>query len=131
MLRLANLLRVKLLALCVAGAGGVLARYLVDGWLGRPGGFPVGILVVNISGAFLAGLFYGVVADRPGIPDWLRLGASFGFLGAYTTFSTLSLDTVRLIQEGRLGLALLNSAGSLAAGILAVYAGLGLGHRSL
>ena len=122
---------VKLLALCVAGAAGVLARYAIDGWLGRPRGFPLGILVVNLSGAFLAGLLYGLFSDRPAIPEWVRLGASFGFLGAYTTFSTLSLDTVRLIQEGRLGLALLNSAGSLAAGIVAAYAGLGLAHRTV
>lgn len=120
-----------LAALGVAGAAGVLARYLVDGWLGRPGGFPLGILVVNVSGAFVAGFLYAVFNDRAGIPDWVRLGATFGFLGAYTTFSTLSLDTVRLLQEGRLGWAIANSAGSLGAGLVAAYAGIQLGHRTL
>ena len=118
-------------ALSVAGASGVLARYLVDVWLGRPGGFPIGIFVVNITGAFVAGLLYAIFTDRPGIPDWVRLGATLGFLGAFTTFSTLSVDTVNLLQQGRLGLAIINSAGSLAAGLIAASAGLALGHRTL
>jgi len=59
---------------------------------------------------------------------WLRSTMTIGFLGAYTTFSTLSLETFRLFEDGAYLLAVGNSVGSLAAGLLAVYAGVVVGR---
>jgi len=57
------------------------------------------------------------------VDPWLRSALTIGFLGAYTTFSTLSLETYRLFSDGAVGLALANSLGSLGAGLAAVYLG--------
>lgn len=117
------------LAIAIAGAVGALARYGLDAAVERlGGGFPWGILVVNVSGAFLAGLAVAWTNDRFEDVDWVRAGLLVGFLGAYTTFSTLSLDSYHLFERGAVALALANTVGSLALGILAVWAGLSLGR---
>ncbi len=113
----------------VGGALGALARYGIDEWVGRrSGAFPWGIFVVNISGAFLVGMFVVVMEPRFGDATWVRTAVLTGFLGAYTTFSTLSLDTYRLLDEGHIATALANSVGSLALGLVAVWFGLTVGR---
>jgi fluoride exporter len=113
----------------VGGALGALARYGLDEWIGRrAGAFPWGIFVVNISGAFLIGLLVEVMEPRFEDIAWLRTAVITGFLGAYTTFSTLTLDTYRLLDEGHLASALMNSVGSLALGLVAVWLGLKTGR---
>jgi len=110
-----------------AGAAGALARWGVDEWFERRGGlFPWGIFVVNVSGAFLIGFLVTWLEPRFEGATWLRTGILVGFLGAYTTFSTLSLDTYRLLDGGHTGTALANALGSLAAGLVAVWAGIRL-----
>jgi CrcB protein len=117
-----------LVGIAVGGALGALARYGLDEVLERRSGlFPWGIFVVNLSGAFLIGV--AVEALEPRFETgWVRLAVVTGFLGAYTTFSTLSLDTYRLLEAGRVGVALVNSAGSLALGLVAVWIGLQVGR---
>jgi fluoride exporter len=106
-----------------------MARYGVDEWIGRrAGAFPWGIFAVNISGAFLIGLLVVVLEPRFEDATWVRAAVLTGFLGAYTTFSTLSLDTYRLLDEGHLMTALANAVGSLALGLVAVWLGLKLGR---
>ncbi len=117
------------IGIATAGALGALARYGVDEWIERRGGvFPWGIFVVNVTGAFLIG--FAVEALEPRFEDttWVRTAVVTGFLGAYTTFSTFSLDTFRLLEGGYLGAAIANSLGTLAAGLLAVWLGLELGR---
>lgn len=115
------------LGLAFAGAFGALARYGLDEWIGRRGGaFPWGIFVVNVSGAFLIGFLVTWMEPRFEDVSWLRTAVLTGFLGAYTTFSTLSLDTYRLLDAGHVGSAIANSVGSLAAGLAAVWAGIRL-----
>ena len=121
------------LALIAAGgAVGAVSRYLVDSAiLDRfAGAFPIGILVVNVSGAFAVGLLAALIVDRGVLPADLRAPLMVGFLGAYTTFSTLMVDSWRLIEDGLPLLALGNLVGSVAIGLVAVVAGLWLG-RSL
>ncbi len=121
------------LALIAAGgAAGAVSRYLVDSAiLDRfAGAFPIGILVVNVSGAFAVGLLAALIVDRGVLPADLRAPLMVGFLGAYTTFSTLMVDSWRLIEDGLPLLALGNLVGSVAIGLVAVVAGLWLG-RSL
>jgi CrcB protein len=90
--------------------------------------FPWGTFVVNVSGAFALGLLFTVLTEQLTTAPWVRAGVTIGFLGAYTTFSTLSLETYRLLEDGAVGLALANAAGSLAAGLGAVYLGIVAGR---
>jgi fluoride exporter len=120
-----------LVAVGLAGALGALARFGVEGWVTqRTGGsFPWGTFVVNISGSLLLGVLYSsLVEGRIIVAPWLRTATTVGLVGAYTTFSTLTLETVRLIEDGSLGLAGLNAVGSLAVGLVAVYVGIVLGR---
>ena len=116
--------------IAIAGAAGALSRYAVEGVVSRrmSGTFPWGTMVVNVSGAFLVGFLFTVLAERLLVAPWLRSTLLIGFLGAYTTFSTLSLETLRLLQDGARLLALANGAGSLFAGLIAVYGGVVLGR---
>lgn len=90
--------------LLIAGFGalGCVARYLVSGWvydlLGRS--LPYGTFVVNILGAFLIGLVMDLGMRSTLLPVSLRTGIIIGFLGGFTTFSTFSYETFRLLEEG-------------------------------
>lgn len=115
-------------ALAVAGAFGALARWGIDEWLERHSGlFPWGIFVVNVTGCFLIG--FAVEAMEPRFEDvtWLRTAVVTGFLGAYTTYSTFSLDTYRLLEGGYPGTAVLNIVATLVFGLTAVWLGLKVG----
>ena len=85
----------------IAGAMGAAARYGVDGFISDrvTSAFPWGTFVINVSGSLLLGFLYTVLTNRMAIDSALRLGLTVGFLGAYTTFSTLTLETARLFQE--------------------------------
>jgi CrcB protein len=114
--------------IALGGALGALARYGLDEWIGRrAGAFPWGILVVNVTGAFLIGFFTEALEPRFET-GWVRPLVVTGFLGAYTTFSTLSLDTYRLLDRGELDQALVNVVGTVVLGLLAVWAGLRVGQ---
>ena len=114
----------------IAGAAGTLARYAVDGLVSKrtAGGFPWGTLAVNVTGSFLLGVFFVLLAERFMVAPWIRSSLLIGFIGAYTTFSTLSLETFRLFEDGAHLLALANGLGSLLAGLLAVYGGIVVGR---
>ncbi|HEY1332279.1 MAG TPA: fluoride efflux transporter CrcB [Actinomycetota bacterium] len=108
----------------VAGAAGALARYGLDGLISRRATlFPWGTFVVNVTGAFLLGFLFTMLAERLSVAPWVRSTVTIGFLGAYTTFSTLSFETYRLLQDGAVGLAAANALGSISSGIVAVYLG--------
>ena len=121
---------VTVVGIAVAGACGALARYGLEGVVSRrwPGAFPWGTFVVNISGAFLIGLVFVLLTERVSVDPWVRSSITIGFLGAYTTFSTLSFESYRLLEDGAIGLALANTLGSLAAGLGAVYLGVAAGR---
>ena len=117
------------LAIALAGALGALSRYGLDGLIARrTSAFPWGTFVINVSGSFLLGLAFTLLTERYRIDPWLRSGLTIGFLGAYTTFSTLSLETYRLLEDGAYALAFANAVGSLATGLLALYVGVVLGR---
>ena len=118
------------LAIALAGAAGALARYGLDGLISRraPTSFPWGTFVINVSGSFLLGLLFVVMTERFRPDPWLRSAVTIGFLGAYTTFSTLSLESYRLLEGRSYALAAANVLGSAAAGLLALYGGVVLGR---
>jgi CrcB protein len=118
------------LAIAIAGALGALLRYWLDGVVSRRtgGGFPWGTFTINVTGSFLLGLLFTLLTERYRVDSWLRSGLTIGLLGAYTTFSTLSLETYRLLEDRAIGLAAANALGSLAAGLAALYVGVVLGR---
>jgi CrcB protein len=121
---------VTVFGIAVAGACGALARYGLEGVVSRrwPGAFPWGTFVVNVSGAFALGFVFVFLTERVTVDPWVRSSLTIGFLGAYTTFSTLSFESYRLLEDGAVGLALANTVGSLAAGLVAVYVGVVVGR---
>ncbi|SDP29177.1 camphor resistance protein CrcB [Arthrobacter sp. ok909] len=120
-----NALTIVLLG--IAGGLGAGTRFVVDGLVRSRlrTALPVGTIAVNVTGSFLLGLVAGAVIVHAAPPE-LQAIAGTGFLGGYTTFSTASFETVRLIQAGRTGLALLNGIGTAAAAVGAAAAGLAL-----
>jgi CrcB protein len=115
----------------VAGAGavGALARWGLATAIGtRLSGFPWGTLVVNVTGSFLLGLVFVLLTERIESSPATRLTLTTGLLGAYTTFSTFSLETFRLLEDGAYGAAALNVVGNLVLGLVAVAVGVALGR---
>ena len=111
----------------LGGALGALARYGISGWVyDRMGeSFPWGTLVVNLLGCLVLGVairWLQVTAVAPGVRPFLTIG----LLGAFTTFSTFSYETVALLQEGQWLRAGLYVGGSVALGLIAMMAGMAL-----
>jgi len=121
---------VPLILIGIGGFAGAIARYVVDGFVAErvAGAFPLGTLVVNLSGSFLLGALFALTVDRAILPADIRGPVLIGFIGAYTTFSTYMLESWQLIGSGAYGLAFVNVAGSAVLGLVAVGAGLALGR---
>ena len=115
-------------ALALAGGLGAGARFVLDGVIRSrvTSAYPLGTLTINITGSFLLGLATGLTLAAALPPEALLIVGA-GFLGGYTTFSTASVESVRLVQARRYGIALVNSVGMLVACVLASAAGLALG----
>ncbi|MGP4033480.1 fluoride efflux transporter CrcB [Pseudarthrobacter sp. 1C304] len=109
----------------LAGAAGAAARFILDSLVRPrfPTPLPVSTMIINVSGSFLLGLLTGGVLMAR-VPAELQTILGTGFLGAYTTFSTANVETVRLIQARRGGLALINALGTLVLSVAAALAGL-------
>lgn len=119
-----------LLLIGLGGFAGAVARHLVDLRIAAAtgGGFPWGTLAINLSGSFAIGLLFALIIERAALPaDW-RGPLMIGFLGSYTTFSTLSLESWRMIEDGAWLAAGGNLLGSLALGMVAVVGGVALGR---
>ena len=113
------------LLVLVGGGAGAVARFLVDAVVQsrRAGSFPLGTLVVNLSGAFLLGLLAGLAP-----PSRLMLVLGTATVGSYTTFSTWMLETHRPAEDGEHGLARWNIVVSLVGGLTAVALGRAVGR---
>jgi len=113
-----------------AGIGGALRHGVNVGAARLFGyGFPYGTLIVNVVGSFAIGLLAGYFAFRPGIGQHVRLFLTTGLLGGFTTFSAFSLDTALLVERHHYALAAGYVAGSVAAGLIALFVGLALFER--
>lgn len=102
-----------------------MARYVLGAAIAaRAGGrFPLGTLVINVTGSFLVGLLMALFTERlQPHPNW-RLLLVVGFLGGYTTFSTFEYETFRAVQDGGKWIGLLNVVGSVVLGYIAVWIG--------
>ena len=115
----------KWLLLAVGGGAGSVLRYLVAGIAQRfsAGTFPIGTLVVNVSGCLLIGFFTAAFSTRFLVREEFRVAILVGVLGGYTTFSTFGLETFKLLSDNELGRAMLNVVVSCVLGILATWLG--------
>ena len=116
--------------IAVGGAAGAASRYVLQGWVDDLAGgrFPWGTFAINISGSFALGVLFALAVDRAILSPEVRVPLMVGFISAYTTFSTLMLESWRLVEEGDLVFALANLLGSVVVGMIAVVAGLALGR---
>jgi CrcB protein len=110
--------RVALIA--VAGAAGALSRYAVASAVGVRT-FPWSTLSINVVGSLLLGFLLQAAPGR--LSDDLRVGLAVGFLGAFTTFSTFSYESVALVRDGRAMTAALYVLASVVAGLAAAAVG--------
>jgi CrcB protein len=116
--------------IAVFGAAGAVSRYALDGWVSdmTHGQFPWGTFVVNLLGAFALGIVVALTTERLILSaDW-RVALGIGYLGSFTTFSTYTYESVKLAEDGVIGLALMNSVGMLALGLIAAALGLAAGR---
>jgi CrcB protein len=115
----------QIMAIAIGGALGAVSRYLVIGlvtdWLGK--GFPYGTLLVNVIGSFFIGILYVVVVQKMHVSPELKSIMVVGFLGAFTTFSTFSLEAFNFINEGLVLNAITYILSSVILCIISVWAG--------
>lgn len=120
----------QLFWICAGGALGTGARALLSAWALRALGatFPWGTLAVNLVGSLLMGLLMQLALERPDFPPTLRLAATTGFLGGFTTYSTFNQDTLRALEAGDWGVAAANVGVTLAGALVAGALGMALGR---
>jgi CrcB protein len=122
---------VRYLLILLGGGVGSLARYVAGSAIMTRFGsrFPLGTMVVNVTGSFLIGLLMTLLTERwQPHPNW-RLLLVVGFLGGYTTFSSFEWETFSAVREGGFWIGLANVVGSVAFGYAAVWLGALVGRR--
>jgi len=120
----------QLLAIGVGGALGAIARYALGGAVHRlvPGSFPYGTFVVNVIGCLVFGIVIGLGESRFVLGPPTRAFLLVGVLGGFTTFSSFTFETFELLRSDQFGAASANVVGQIALGLLALWAGLGVGR---
>ena len=120
----------KILLISAGAVLGANARYWIGDWIAQKWGaaFPYGTFLINITGSLLIGLFISLATERFLIDPRWRILFVVGFLGAYTTFSTFTLESYNLLQRGQWLLGLANTLGSVVVGLIAVGLGMWLGR---
>lgn len=119
---------VPVLLLCLGASLGALARWQLSLWLNSGTHWlPVGTLAANLAGGWTIGFLVALFQAQPGIDPVWRLALVTGFLGALTTFSTFSIETVQLLEAGRLGQALALTALHLLGSLALTWVGLRCG----
>jgi fluoride exporter len=120
----------RLVAVLLGGALGSAGRYLIALGLSERFGtaFPWGTLIVNIGGSFLIGLLATMADEVGSIGPWARAFLVVGVLGGFTTFSSFSLETLRLAEDNQLGHALLNVLANVSLALTAAVLGVAVGR---
>ncbi|MFG5779123.1 fluoride efflux transporter CrcB [Comamonas sp. J-3] len=119
----------NLIGISVGACAGAIARWQLGRWLNQPHSFlPWGTLAANLVGGYVIGLLVALFQHSPGIDPVWRLVWITGFLGALTTFSSFSAETVAMLQAGRFGLALLQCSLHLLGSLALTALGLATGN---
>ena len=115
----------EVIAIAIGGALGAVARYSAGHWVGEWLGhdFPWGILLINVSGSLAIGMLFVLLVEQAYLSALIRSALMVGFLGAFTTFSTFSLQTLALLETGRYLEALGYVLGSVVLSLCAVALG--------
>jgi CrcB protein len=113
------------ISIALGGSLGALARYYLSKFISEhiPLILPLGTLAVNVAGSLLIGFFAGLFNNTV-VPTEVKTFVTIGFLGAFTTFSTFTLENIKLLQDGEIKFALLNIIVSNLGGLLAALGGL-------
>jgi CrcB protein len=112
------------IALAIGAFIGTILRYEMGKWIEPlPNGFPEGTLIINWIGCLFLGWFFTIILFRFTVPLSVRIGVGTGFTGAFTTFSTFSVETVNLIKKHQYSLALTYVLLSVLCGVLLTAAG--------
>ena len=121
----------QVLAIAAGGALGSVLRFWMSTWVHSfaSRAFPYGTLVVNVTGCLLMGFLFVLFVDRLSDNTVLRAGVLIGVLGGYTTFSSFSIETFNLIEQGEIIRALLNAFGSLVLCLSATWLGVIIGRQ--
>lgn len=119
-----------LLFIALGGASGALSRHLLANWIHSlwEGKLPLGTLLVNVLGSFAIGLVFVLVVEKQLLHAEWRGVLMVGFLGAFTTFSTFSLETIALLEAGHLATAVGYMFGSAVLCVLSAGAAVYLGR---
>jgi len=119
--------------IALGSAIGGVARYLLGGLIQRfsGGSFPSGTLLVNLTGSFVLGFLYRYASDSAAITPEARALLTIGLCGGYTTFSTFTYETVRLLEDGETGRAIVYIGLSVLLGLGAMVLGLAAGRELL
>jgi fluoride exporter len=123
-----------LIYIAAGGLLGTLSRYVLQGWIqtrSGVGAFPLGTLAINLAGSFVLGFVIRFATGSTVVSPEMRAGLSIGFCGAFTTMSTFSYETVRLLGDGEYWPAALYMAGTIVGCLGAVIAGTALAERLL
>lgn len=121
----------QVLAIAAGGAAGAVLRYWTSTGVHRltGAGFPYGTLIVNVLGSLLIGLLYVLLVERLALGAHWRAALLIGVLGAFTTFSTFSIETLNLLEQGEQLKAALNIMLSVVLCLGAAWMGLNLGRQ--
>lgn len=120
----------NVIALIIGGFLGSIFRYEVGRWIPAAGNFQLATVLINLAGCFFLGWFFTVATKWKIRPD-VRLGIGTGFTGAFTTFSTFSVQTVDAISGKQFGTAVLYLLISVVGGLLMSLIGVAIGKKSL
>ncbi|MGA2577783.1 MAG: fluoride efflux transporter CrcB [Bryobacteraceae bacterium] len=122
---------IRYLVVVIGGGTGALVRYVAaSAIMARFGGrFPLGTLVINVTGSFLIGFLMTMLTERFEFDPIWRLLLVVGFLGGYTTFSSLEWETYTAVRDGGLRIGMLNVVASVMLGYIAVWLGVMLARR--
>jgi CrcB protein len=120
----------RLVFIALAGALGAVSRYKMQGWVNDFIGHPTlwGTFAVNVVGAFALGVVIAISEGRWNVSALTRTTLAIGFLGSFTTFSTLMYESFDRLETGDYLAAAANIGGSIVIGLIATYAGLSLGR---
>ena len=120
--------------IALGGVLGTLARYFLQGWVQQRSGlaqFPVGTLAINLIGSFVVGLVIRFATGSTLLTPDLRAGLTIGFCGAFTTMSTFSYESMKLLADGEYGYAGIYMGGTVLGCLAAVITGTQLAEKLL
>ena len=119
----------NIIIIAVGGAIGTISRFgLNQLFLDQNGGNTISSFIANSTGSFILGFLIAYISLKPEWPPEIKLFLSIGILASYTTFSTLTVSTIYMIENGEIIKALINVSGSILVGLIAAYLGIILGR---